>query len=173
MGKSWDKCKWTHQRCRSSDNPSLVIVLGSMAGANELVLGGVKRHNTTKVSAHSIDSICGKSSIFLHNKVGRITLVRKQSKLHPQSHLVKNWLDTSNNSYSVAEIWILHISWSVGMILHNKVINQTRSERCISTFNPCVRVLSPGPWVLSHSAAITSFPIASLATWPPLPAPEL
>jgi len=46
-------------------------------------------------------------------------------------------------------------------------------DRCKLTFNPCVRVLSPGPCVLSQLSAITSFPTASLATVPPAEEPEL
>lgn len=53
-----------------------------MAGAYELVLSRVKWHHATKVSADSVDSICGKSSVFLHHKVCRITLIiNKESKL--------------------------------------------------------------------------------------------
>ena len=68
------KLRFTYQRCRSSYNSPLVIVLGSMTRADELVLSCVKWHNTPKVRAHSINSICCKSSVFLHNKVGGISL---------------------------------------------------------------------------------------------------
>ena len=46
-------------------------------------------------------------------------------------------------------------------------------KTCSLTFNPCVSVRSPGPCVLSHCSAITSFPMASLATIPPVEDPDL
>lgn len=64
----------TYQRCRAPDNPSLVVVLGSMARADELVLSGIPWDNTTKVGAYSIDAIACKSSVILHNKIGSISL---------------------------------------------------------------------------------------------------
>lgn len=35
-----------YQRSRTADNAALVIVLGAMAWAEELVLGSIPRHNT-------------------------------------------------------------------------------------------------------------------------------
>jgi len=64
----------TYQRSRSSDNSSLVIVLWSMAGADELLLSLIPGHDTPKVCADCINSISCKNSIFLHNKVGWISL---------------------------------------------------------------------------------------------------
>lgn len=71
----------TYQRRRSSDHSSLIIVLGAMAGANELILSFIKWHHAPKVCAYSIDSICGKSFIVLHNKVGWISLKFWRSQL--------------------------------------------------------------------------------------------
>lgn len=62
------------QRSWSPDNLSLIVVLGSMARADELVLSRVPWHDTTKVGAHSIDPISCKCFILLHNEVRRVTL---------------------------------------------------------------------------------------------------
>jgi hypothetical protein len=57
------------------DNLALVA-LGSVARAEELVLGGVPRHGTTKMRADGIDPVCSEGLVGLHDKVGRITHAR-------------------------------------------------------------------------------------------------
>ena len=66
----------SYQRCRPTDNLALVVVLGSVARAEELVLGGVPRHDTTKMRADGVDPVGGEGLVGLHDKVGRITLQR-------------------------------------------------------------------------------------------------
>lgn len=63
-----------YQRCRSSDHPALIVVLGSMARADEFVLSCIPWHDASKVSANCIDSICRKRFILLDYKVGRVSL---------------------------------------------------------------------------------------------------
>lgn len=63
-----------YQRSWASHNLSLIVVLWPVAWANELVFSGVPWNHTTKVCAHSINTVSSKSSIIFHNKVGRITL---------------------------------------------------------------------------------------------------
>lgn len=62
------------QGSRSTDNLALVVVLGSMARAKELVLGGVKRHDAAKVGADRVDPVGGEGLVGLHDEVRRITL---------------------------------------------------------------------------------------------------
>jgi hypothetical protein len=64
----------SYQRCRSTDDLALVVVLGTVARAEELVLGGVPRHDTTKMRADGVDTVGGEGLVGLHDKVGRITL---------------------------------------------------------------------------------------------------
>lgn len=52
----------------------MVVVLRTMARADELVLGGVPWDDATKVGADTIDPVGCKSSVALHNKIGRISL---------------------------------------------------------------------------------------------------
>jgi len=73
---------FTYQWCRAPDNFSLAIVLGSMTRANKLVLSRVPWHHTTKMCAHSIDSICCKSSVILYNEVCRISLPSEQEDVN-------------------------------------------------------------------------------------------
>ena len=55
-----------HQRGWTPDDTALVVVLGAMAGADELVLCSVPWDNTSKMSAHSIYSVSGKRPVGLH-----------------------------------------------------------------------------------------------------------
>lgn len=72
----------SYQRRRSTDNLALVIVLGSMARADELVLGAVPRHDAAKVRADGVDPVGREGLVGLHDEVGRITLhIRGFSKL--------------------------------------------------------------------------------------------
>lgn len=81
----------TYQRSRSSNNFSLVVVLGSMAGAEELVLGFVPWDDTTKVGADSIDAVGCKCFVVLHNEVSRITLkFIKSFNVKTQHHVNSN-----------------------------------------------------------------------------------
>ena len=45
-----------------------------MARAEELVLGGVPRHDTTQMRADGVDTVGGEGLVGLHHKVGRVTL---------------------------------------------------------------------------------------------------
>lgn len=72
----------TYQRCWSSNNLPLVVVLRSVARAHELVLSLIPRNNTTKVGAHGVDAIRGQRSVILHNKVGRVALKQVHQRHH-------------------------------------------------------------------------------------------
>jgi hypothetical protein len=50
---------WSYQRSWSTDDLALVVVLGSVAGAEELVLGGVPRHDASQVGADGVDTVGG------------------------------------------------------------------------------------------------------------------
>lgn len=63
-----------YQRRRSTDHLALVVVLGSVAGADELVLGAVPRHDAAEVSAHGVDPVGGQRLVLLHHQVRRVTL---------------------------------------------------------------------------------------------------
>ena len=63
MGKSEGK------RGRSTNNVTIGSVLGSVARAHELVLGGRPRDNATQVRADSVQTILLESLVFLDNKV--------------------------------------------------------------------------------------------------------
>lgn len=69
-----NRVRFTHQRSRTTNNSSLVVVLRSMTWADELVLSSIKWDNTTKVSTNSIDTIGRECPVALHNKVCRISL---------------------------------------------------------------------------------------------------
>jgi hypothetical protein len=49
----------SYQRSRPTDDLALVVVLGSVAGAEELVLGGVPRHDASQVGADGVDTVGG------------------------------------------------------------------------------------------------------------------
>ena len=63
-----------YQRRRSTDHLALVVVLGSVAGADELVLGAVPRHDAAEVSAHGVDPVGGQRLVLLHHQVRGVTL---------------------------------------------------------------------------------------------------
>ena len=107
----------TYQRSRSSDNSSLVIVLWSMAGADELLLSLIPRHDTPKVCADCINPISCKNSIFLHNKVGWISLKPIKTK---QS----TWFSSIN-------VWALHNCVFASKISFVKIDPQKTSEDMI------------------------------------------
>ena len=63
-----------YQRRRSTDHLALVVVLGSVAGADELVLGAIPRHDAAEVSAHGVDPVGGQRLVLLHHQVRGVTL---------------------------------------------------------------------------------------------------
>lgn len=81
--------KWSisYQGSRSTDNLALVVVLGSMARAKELVLGGVKRHDAAKVGADRVDPVGGEGLVGLHDEVRRITLQATHDIFFFSNHL--------------------------------------------------------------------------------------
>lgn len=65
-----------------------------MARAEELVLGGVPRHDAAKMRADGVDPVGGEGLVGLHHKVGRITLQHP----HDFSNLLWAWADPSASS---------------------------------------------------------------------------
>eukprot|EP00963_Diacronema_lutheri_P001200 scaffold76_cov363-Pavlova_lutheri.AAC.12 len=61
------------QRCGPTHDLPFCIVLGSMAGALELVLGTVPRHHTSQVCADSVDPVVGQGPVVLHHDIGGIS----------------------------------------------------------------------------------------------------
>lgn len=65
---------YTHQRCGATNDTALVVVLGSVARAHELVLSSVEWHHTSQMCAHSVDTVSCKLAIALDHKVCWVTL---------------------------------------------------------------------------------------------------
>jgi len=65
------------ERSGATHHLALEVVLGAVARAHELVLGLIPGHDTSKVSAHSVDTIVLDSRVvILDNQVGGITLLQ-------------------------------------------------------------------------------------------------
>lgn len=63
-----------HQGRRATDDPALVVVLRAVAGADELVLGAVPRHDAPQVGADGVDAVGGQRLVLLHHQVRRVAL---------------------------------------------------------------------------------------------------
>ena len=65
---------------RATHNLALVVVLGTVAWAHELVLSRVPGHDAAKMGADSVHTIVGEGAVVLNNEVGGITLNIKEEQ---------------------------------------------------------------------------------------------
>lgn len=73
----------TYQRSRSPNNHALVVVLGTMARADEFFFSSIPWNHTTQMCADCINAIGCQSPVILHNKVGWVSLQIRISKSLP------------------------------------------------------------------------------------------
>jgi hypothetical protein len=144
----------SYQRSWSTDDLALVVVLGTVAGAEELVLGGVPRHHASQVGADGVDPVGGQRLVLLHHQVRGVTL-----HAHAFSRFIVSfirplitWIIYIGDLFLFARWWMMDGWW---------------------TLSPCASVRSLGPCVLSHSSTLMSLPSLSLATVPAPVLPDL
>ena len=154
------------KRGRSTYDGSIGRVLGSVAGAHELVAGSRPWDDATQVSADGVETVGFQSLVFLDDQVA------KEEEMMDELVSEKVSCNTStsiNKETQKGSTTILPSKYTYQSLSSSQYTSTC--THVASPLSPCASERSPAGLLARYSLAKRSVPRASLAGTPPAPPP--